>query len=759
MGRIGLAFLAGHCVVHGLASLPSLFPYAFVLAAMLALALYFRVAWVSAFLVGIAWAWLNAGLRLAEDLPAALEGQDVLVHGYVASLPDAADTDPQFELDVVARAVQGIPPRIRLSWYESDQIPAPGELWQFVVRLKRRSGFANPGGFDYEGQLFRSGIGATGYVRNDSRNLRLSGPSAKYAVLRVRAWLAQRIAQATAKKSHLGILQGLAVGDTQAMQPDQWRVFAATGTTHLMAISGLHISMIAALFAWCGGSIIRLRGAQRRRWTAVHGQALAGAVGAVCYSCLAGLSVPTQRTLMMLCIYFAARWWRRELSVANALSVALIGVLLLDPFAPLAVGAWLSFGAVAIILLALGGRLRRDGTLLNFTRVQWAVTIGMAPLLIGAFSSLSLISPLVNAVAIPLFTLVLVPVVLVGAAAAAVSLPVGSLILGGVAWLIAWCWPGLEWLASLANAVWYFPALTSLTFVALLVGATLLVAPVIWPLRLLAVLLCLPAIVNRPTTPSSGAFELVVLDVGQGLAVTVRTRQHTLVYDTGPAFRTGRDTGELVVLPFLRGAGVRQIDTLMVSHDDLDHTGGMQSLLTGMPTRALFVGPSIKSMPRRGNTGYCRRGQRWQWDGVDFEVLHPGSQTYAGDNDSSCVLRVSGPGGSALLTGDSESGAENAFVQNGLPRTDVVVVAHHGSRSSSTAGLIEAARAQLALFSAGYRNRWGFPKVDVMRRWQASGARTMSTIDSGAIAITVDTHGVRTPQEYRVAHRHYWSAR
>jgi competence protein ComEC len=230
------------------------------------------------------------------------------------------------------------------------------------------------------------------------------------------------------------------------------------------------------------------------------------------------------------------------------------------------------------------------------------------------------------------------------------------------------------------------------------------------------------------------------------------------MYDTGPAFRTGRDTGELVILPFLRSAGIRHLDTLMVSHSDLDHIGGMHSLLKAMPTQALIVGPSIASVQEQVNTTQCRRGRRWQWDGVDFQVLHPGI-TYGHENDSSCVLRVSASGGSALLTGDIEKPGEIALAAHGLPRTDVVVVAHHGSRSSSTAELIEAARARFAIFSAGYRNRWGFPQPDVVRRWQQAGASTLSTIDSGAIAIMVDAAGVHAPREYRREHRRYWSAR
>ena len=766
MWRAGLAFLVGHCVLHASSVLPAPMPYGFGLAALLALAVYFRSPWASAFLLGLGWAWLNAGRALSNDLAVELEGQDLLVRGYIASLPVPAHDDPKFDFDIVheigtdggGKRVR-VPPRIRVSWYETDRRPAAGELWQLVVRLKRRNGFANPGGFDYEAHLFRSGIGATGYVREDDRNQRLTGPSDRYPVLRARAWIANRIAQATATDRHLGILQGLAVGDTQAMQPDEWRIFAATGTTHLMAISGLHISMIAAVVACCGAGIVWLPFAQRCRLTAVHAKALAGSVAAVSYSCLAGLSVPTQRTLIMLCIYFAARWWRRDPGVANALGLALIGVLLLDPFAPLAAGAWLSFGAVAVILLANAGRLTEEGMVRDFSRMQLVVTIGMAPLAMSAFGSLSLVSPLANALAVPLFTMCLVPLVLVGALVASISLPAGAVVLGWATAVLDWCWPAIEWLAQRSLAVWYFPTPSVVAFAALVVGCALLVVPAIWPIRAMALLLCLPAAFDQPPRPAPGAVELDVLDVGQGLAAVVRTHRHTLVYDTGPAFRTGRDTGELVVLPFLRSEGIRRIDALMVSHGDLDHSGGMRSVLQGMPTRMLMPGPSVASLPATVASTRCKRGQRWQWDGVVFDVLHPADDLDDGDNNSSCVLRISAGSGSVLLTGDIERPAELALVSRGLPPADVVVVAHHGSRSSSTGELVATLQANVAIFSAGYRNQWGFPRPEVVRRWQSSGARTLSTIDAGAIAIAIEPGRGLQVREYRSARRHYWSAR
>ncbi|HEY5807752.1 MAG TPA: DNA internalization-related competence protein ComEC/Rec2 [Povalibacter sp.] len=757
MLRTGIAFLAGIGLIHLLPVLPDPHPWCWILSAMAVLLMLLRSRVGLALIAGIVLAWSSTAARLADDLPVVLEGVDLLVRGYVASLPDTIDTDPQFEFEIT-QAPAGVSPRIRLSWYDSAERPKPGELWQLVVRLKRRNGFANPGGFDYEAQLLRQGIGATGYVRNDERNVRIATASARYAVLRIRAWLAGRIAVAVGPDPMLGILQGLAVGDTSAMSASQWRVLAATGTTHLMAISGLHITMVAALAAWLGGGVVRWRHAQRLRLTAIHGRVLFGGIAAIAYAALAGFSVPTQRTLAMLCIVFAVRAACREFSVASALGIALVVVLLIDPFAPLSVGAWLSFGAVAAILLASSGRRNPEGMMRSFARTQIAVTVGLMPILLGAFGSLSLVSPLANAVAVPVFTLILVPIVLLGALLAVVSVPLASAILGLATQILRWFWPLLDQLAQAPLAQWHFPQLPGVVYVALSVGAVVMILPGITATRVTAVLLCLPAAVWRPHVPDEGEFRFTLLDVGQGLAAVVRTRSHVLVYDAGPAFRSGRDTGEVVVVPYLYSQGIRAVDTLMISHGDLDHRGGMESILRSVPVVRLLTGPSVQSTPLHRAT-LCQAGQRWTWDGVQFEVLHPASAEYAHDNDSSCVLRIEGSGGSALLAGDLQQEGESVVAAAGLMQTDIVVAPHHGSRTSSTDAFIDATRARFVLIPAGYRNRWGFPRQEVIDRWGASGAQPFSTQDSGAVEVDVKADGVSAPRQYRKEHRHYWRAR
>jgi competence protein ComEC len=514
--------------------------------------------------------------------------------------------------------------------------------------------------------------------------------------------------------------------------------------------------MIAGLFAGFGRIISRLPSAQAHGMTSIHGEVIGGLFGGIGYSLLAGMSIPTQRTLVMLCIYFVARWLRRELSLADGLGLALLAVLLIDPFAPLAAGAWLSFGAVALLGFCASGYLAPENAVRGFGRVQWVVTIGLVPLIVLSFGSLSLVSPVANAVAVPLFAFVIVPLALLGALLSLFSFAVAHPVLELAAWLLESCSPALTWLANLPLAQWHFASPEGWQIVALIAGVLLLVVPGIAPMRYAGFLLCLPATLSTGPQLVSPGLQVAVLDVGQGLAIVVRTQAHTLVYDTGPAFRSGRDAAQLAVLPYLNAMGVRSLDMLVVSHDDLDHRGGMQSLLAQMPTAEVRLGPSVRSHIASRT---CHRGESWTWDGVQFEFLHPGDESLGTDNETSCVLLVSAGLRSVLLTGDIQDQAEQLLVANGVGHVTAVVAPHHGSSTSSTANLVTTLAPQFVIFSTGYLNRWGFPKRDVVERWQTVGARTFDTAQSGAITLSVDpAKGVQV-DEYRKSHRRYWLRR
>jgi len=732
---------------------------------------------IVAFLIGLVWSAMFAGSQLQQDLEPALEGQDLQVNGYIASIPQvesygvrfvfnvdtfvvetsSADRADLHRPDIVQHAVaqRRFPQRLELTWYQHAVAVHAAERWRFTVRLKRRHGFANPGGYDYEAQLFRDGVGATGYIRDASSN-QSQGLVAGERVLKARAALSEAISRAIPTAPMQGVIRGLAVGDQQAISSDAWRVFARTGTSHLMAISGFHIGMVAWLFAWLGSRLVHLPMAQRRGWTAPDLRALFGMSAALGYSLLAGMSVPTERTLIMLAVYYGASLLRREVNVWHSFGLALLLVLLIDPFAPLAVGAWLSFGAVAVILLNQHGRIAHGAAWYEFLNIQAVVTIGLVPLLLSSFGSLSLVSPWVNLLAIPLFTAVLVPLVLIGCALLLMHPGAATWWLHWLARLLDGVFAGLQWAADLPWANWYAPQAAPWAVALLVLGTILMVLPWSWSLRMTGLLCCVPALAWQAPLLPEGGFSMTTLDVGQGLAVVIQTRTHVLLYDAGPKFQSGRDTGELVVLPYLHAMGIRVLDMVVASHGDDDHVGGLQTVLTGLPVRTLLPGPSVKLA--QPVTQYCERGQHWQWDGVQFEVLHPAPE-YAdqSDNNRSCVMRVASPSGSVLLLGDVEQRIEQQLVSaNLIAPTTIVEAAHHGSRSSSTAELVDAAQAQWVIFSAGYRNRWGFPKEEVIARWQAAGTATDATISSGAITATLLPNQSVVVQRYRRSHRRYW---
>ena len=714
-----------------------------------------------AFALGLAWATGHAWWQLQDDLAPPLEGHDVTVTGVVSSIPQHEPYGIRFVFSTEDNGEVHLPSQLQISWYSSDIQVHAGQRWQLLVKLKRRHGFANPGSFDYEGQLFREGIGATGYVRDTNQN-HLLGVATGNVVLRLRAWLAERISTAIPDSPMQGVVRGLAVGDQQAISGDQWQVFARTGISHLIAISGSHIGMVAFLFAWLGGLLVYVPGAQRWKLAQQDLRAWCGLPAALGYSLLAGMSTPTLRTLVMITVYFATQLQRREVNVWSSYGVALLLVTLIDPFAPLAIGTWLSFGAVAVILLSQQGRIKRAVWWHEFLSLQAIVTLGLIPLLISAFGNVSLISPWVNLLAIPIFTLLLVPAVLIGCALLLMDASLGSWWLHHVALIMNSMYGGLQWCAALPMATWYVPQSPMWVMCLMGAGTLLLVLPLLWPARMCGMLCCLPALLWQTERIPANAFELVALDVGQGLSLVVRTSTHVLVYDTGPKFQSGTDTGALVVLPYLRAQGVRDIDTLMISHNDDDHAGGMQSVVQGMPVQHLLLGPSVVTtqLPASAHLQRCQQGQHWEWDEVQFEVLYPAASVDGlTRNNTSCILRISAAGGSALLLGDAEAPVEQQLVsENMITPTSIVVAGHHGSRSSSTPELVNAVNARQVIFSAGYLNRWSFPKTEVVHRWQLSGAHINSTIDAGAITLRVMPDGIRTPLWYRIPQRHYWQS-
>ena len=724
---------------------------------------------LAALLAGFLWAALLAQWRLADRLPAENEGRDVLVTGVIAGLPEPYENGARFVFEV-ERAGAALPSRILLAWYagvrpEEDDarhlLPSlhAGERWQLTVRLKQPHGNLNPHGFDYEAWLFERGIRATGYVRpaGDNRRLEAFVWRPAYAVERLRERVRERFQRVLQGRDYAGVLVALAVGDQRAIDGGQWSLFARTGISHLMSISGLHVTMVAALGAWLANFFWRRRPALMLRLPAQKAAAAAGWSAAFAYCLLAGFGVPAQRTLYMLSVVALALWLGRAASGSRVLALALLLVLLADPWAVLAAGFWLSFGAVALLFHVGTGRLATGHWLAEWARAQWAVTLGLVPALLALFQQFSLVSPLANGLAIPVVSLVVTPLAL-----AAAVLPLDALLLLAqqiVAWLMAF----VEWLADLPFAMWQQAAPPAWAVALGVLGCAWLLMPRGFPARWNGVFLMLPLVLVEPLRPAAGELRLTVLDVGQGLAVHVQTAHHDLVYDTGAQYSTDANSGNRILVPFLRASGVRRLDGLVLSHEDKDHAGGALSLVDALP-----LGWTMSSLPAahpfREAPGHrpCTDGEAWEWDGVRFELLHPEAAGYAAmrkSNDMSCVLKLTSSHGSALLTGDIEAAAEQALVRRhgGRLKADVLLAPHHGSRSSSSPEFLAAVGARTAIFPVGYRNRFRHPHETVWRRYEESGMRLARTDRDGAVTVDFAVPWRLTFE--RVMRRRYWHGR
>ncbi len=711
--------------------------------------------------LGFAWAGWRGHQRMADALPAAWWGVDIQLEGVVAGLPDRDTRGERFDFRVerVLTPSASIPERIRLSWpageWNGTVVPqrlVAGERWRFMVRLKPPHGTANPNGFDYEAWLLAHHIRATGNVRGEASKL---GESTEFVdrLQSLRDHIRASIRGTLGAHPQTGVIVALAVGDQNAIPHQDWRVYNRTGTSHLMSISGLHITLFAALTGIMVYAIWRRVPALVLRLPARQAALLLGWLAAVAYTALAGFQIPAQRTLFMLTVLVAGMWLQRDPRPFSLLSLALLVVLLIDPWAVLATGFWLSFGAVAAMMLSVSGFAGRSGKITAWVRAQAAVTLALAPALLLLFHQISLISPLANALAIPVVSWGVVPLTLLGMAFAPT--------LHVAAWLMHWVALGLESLSTFFWASWALPAPEPMALMLALAGLVWLLMPGM-SARWLGGLMFLPLLFPHVGRPAPGGFEAEVLDVGQGIAVLIRTTNHALLYDTGPAFGDN-DAGQQIVLPRLRALGITKLDGLMLTHDSSDHTGGAASVM-----RDVDVGWLLSSLPATqpllNHTNLrCVRGQHWQWDGVRFEILNPPAVAYTQAtrkvNDKSCVLKISQGRNSLLLTADAERIGElemTESVAQRLPAT-VLMAGHHGSRTSSIQEFVDRVRPQHVVYSIGWRNRYGHPHDDVLARFRAIGAITHRTDYHGWIKMSFTDAGVEF-EHWRKRHVRYWQA-
>jgi competence protein ComEC len=737
MRSVACSFFAGVLSFHTLAELPSGW---WTLGLPAALLIAWRApalripAWVTA---GFLWTLLVVAppprMQLPQaQLPSDLESVDLRVTGWIAAIPETLYRRTRFLLMVEALnheterlAFQG---RLRLSWYDAPPALQVGDKWTLTVRLKRNRGLANPGAFDYERWLFTQRIAAQGYVRSRPTAQLLTSAD-RYPLDRLRQRVAERFARLLPGNAYTGILTALAIGESRSIPDWQWEILTRTGTGHLISISGLHVSLIAGLLF----AAVRY-GWSRFPWLlhyrpASPVAAVTALLGACGYALLAGLSLPTQRAVIMLSVALLAVLGRRPVVPSRVLALALLAVLIVDPLAPLSGGFWLSFGAVAVILFSVIGPMGNPRPLRAWVGLQLRITLALLPVVLVVFQQVSLLSPVANLIAIPWSSLTVIPLTLLAVLAGLVSEILQTELLKTAGLAMDWLWRFLVWLegnpwASLAVPA---PPLWSLVFA--LPGLVLLLSPRGMPGRWLGAVLCLPLLLAARPAPAPGGAWLTLLDVGRGLAVVVRTARHVLIYDTGPRRSLTFDAGRVALVPFLQQQGVGRVDTLMVSHADWAHMGGTRSLLEAVETRRILTPFPLQTPIQGAET--CRAGLKWQWDGVQFRILHPSENSALHGDDASCVLLVQTAGGRILLPGDIAAAGAAALVETygeGLA-AEVLVAPQQGAGTPLPQAFLSAVNPRVVLFSNGHDHRAGTPKPATLAYYQSLGARVFDTAD------------------------------
>lgn len=719
------------------------------------------------FVFGFVTASLHATSVLSNSIPAEYLNEEVLVTGSVTGLPQKNGRRLRFVLaiDTVANIQSGKTHHtdnalVRLNWYGKPPVLKPADQLVLRVKIKQPNGFMNPGGFDYEKWLFQQRIVATGYVRNKTlsgiyNENPVSGFSFSIPFERARGWLQSRLLQATRGMDNGGLILALAVGDRSGIDPKQWERFIATGTNHLLAISGLHITLVAGF----AGFVARLCWARRESLQKVSRSnfaLFAAAIAAVCYAAMAGFSLPTQRALIMFGVLVILVLLRRHQQRQSALATALIVVCLVNPLAVMSAGFWMSFAAVAILFMVFSFVPQTDwrNRVATVIRGHFLITIGLYPLTLLIFEKASIISPLANFIAVPVVGMVLTPAVFVASMVALVSVQAAAIVLvpvDRVLSLVDWFF---DHLSQLPLALVHFGGLSKSVIVLTLAAALLALLPIKTSLRWMAVILVLPIVFSRSGVPVNGAYRVTFLDVGQGTAVVVQTRSHTLVYDTGPQFSASFNAADAVIIPYLRSQRITSVDALIVSHGDNDHSGGADELVAGIDVQSAMASAPLDKLPGAYD---CRAGQQWYWDNVSFRVLHPNDTDQGSENDLSCVLLISTAGGvHTLLPGDIEQQGESRLLEQHLPLIDVLMVPHHGSNTSSGAAFVAATLPKHVVYTTGYANRYRFPKERVSNRYKLVGATEFNTAESGAVTFDLADDKPVSVSEYRHEASGFW---
>ncbi|MGI9222263.1 MAG: DNA internalization-related competence protein ComEC/Rec2 [Woeseiaceae bacterium] len=679
--------------------------------------------------------------RIAPEI----EGDSIVVQLQVLDFPTRRNNSITF----VANPLDDkrLPRQIRLSWFEPDQLPQLGEIWKLEVRLRRPRGNRNPGGFDFENWLFREHIAATGYVVDSRRNEYLELGSLNLTQ-RIRQGFVRRVVTQLGDTEKASVVVAIVVGARHLIGAEQWDRYAVTGSSHLMAISGLHIGL-AAIGAYYIARVICGLLCWRGDCCNLHRLAVVVALlVALAYVQVSGFALPARRAGLMLGLAsLCVLCWRRPDPKA-VVSAACILIVVADPLATMSPGFTLSFAAV--VTLVWIAQRRKTG----LAALQLSLLLALLPLTALLFDQISFAALPVNLIAVPLFSLLTVPLALLGMVLDGPFRAFGNILLIVAAGSVELLESLLRGAAAVPLASVPIALISGVAWLYLSLPILWAALPPRWPGRSVAWAGVVALSFYTPKPPPPDCAWITVLDVGQGLAAAIQTHGHTVLYDTGPSYRGGGSAAQNIVLPFLRSRGVRRIQRMIVSHADLDHAGGVERIVTAMPVDQVVAGELLPNT----RSAACQRGMKWAYDGVRFSVLHPPAASELDGNDRSCVLLLEVGAYRMLFTGDIERAGEQALLRSGLlPKVHVVTVPHHGSKTSSTLGLTRALGASFAIVSAGFGNHWGFPKDEVVARWHGAGAKLVNTATAGAVDIRVCAEsGFSSITGYRAVKRRIW---
>lgn len=777
MRLLSLSFLFGTLPILFLQSLPNVYCLGGILLFSLLLGAYCKYKFnnvsikfliVLGFLLGLFISTTTAQILLDKRLPSQWQGQDMVVQGSVVDIPDDREDGTRFRFkishatllaakdEVESDKIIKLAGIVRLGWFQQRQTIKAGENWQLRIRLKRPSGFLNLGGFDYEKWLFTERIIATGYIRKSlEQNHRLK-PAPWWSLNKWRETIHHNIQESVSNKPAAAVLSALVVAIRTELSDQQWQQLQKTGTNHLIAISGLHIAIVAAFGFFPIMFIWRLFPKLNERVPLQIVGSISGGVFAIIYAMLAGFTLPTQRALIMVIIALLALMGRRHYTSLQIWSFALLAVLLLDPLAAMTISFWLSFVAVALILYFLNRQIKKP--FLQLIKLQIWLSLAMLPLTLIFFGSASLSSPIANILAIPWVSLIVVPISLLGLAFMPISSWISESLFDIAAISVDYLFIGLNFLSQSPLSSLNPTKVPLLYLLIAFVGLLFVILPKGFPGRWLGLMALIPALTFTAEKPNQGAFSYTMLDVGQGMASVVQTANHSLIYDTGTHISDTFDIGKLVVIPYLRSQGINSIDRMIISHEDIDHRGGAAYITNNIDVKSILS--SEINILANHKVEHCTKGMKWQWDGVRFEILSPDLDYQENENNRSCVLRVSNQYHSLLLTGDIQKKTEKRLVNAYKKKlsSEVVSVPHHGSKTSSTVEFIEYTSPKLALVTAGFRNRFGHPKAEVITRYKEQGVRLMDTVSSGAIQVNFPTDKAEiSTSAYREKARGFWS--